>query len=149
MSTQAIGKVPARFWIIALLSLAWNSFGAVDYTLSEMGNRPYLEGVAGLGPEELAFIAGLPAWAVAAWAIGVWGSLAGSVLLLLRSRHAVTAFAVSLVGAVISFAYQYTSAAMPASMKSGVTVIAPIVILLLIAVQWIYARRMAAAGVLR
>jgi hypothetical protein len=44
------------------------------------------------------------------WALGVWGALAGSMLLLLRSRRAVTAFAASLVGLAVSTGYQLTHA---------------------------------------
>jgi hypothetical protein len=90
----------------------------------------------------------LPAWSVAAWAIGVWVSALGSVLLLLRSRHAATAFLVSLIGAAVSFAYQFASER-PASLEGGLATIMPVVILIAIVAQWYYARRQAAAGVLR
>jgi hypothetical protein len=85
---------------------------------------------------------------VALWAVGVWGSVAGSVLLLMRSRHAATAFLLSLIGALASFVYQFTLEK-PASLETGLAVIMPIAILILIVAQWHYARRMAAAGVLR
>jgi hypothetical protein len=78
----------------------------------------------------------------------VWGSVAGSILLLLRSRHAVTAFAVSLVGAVLSFIYQATLD-LPPAMDTTMNKVMPLVILGAIVVQWWYARRMRAAGVLR
>ena len=74
--------------------------------------------------------------------------VAGSILLLLRSRYAPAVFLLSLGGAVASFVYQYT-ADKPASLESGFQVVMPVVILILIAVQWYYASRMVAAGVLR
>src|SRR5690606_11030176 len=88
------------------------------------------------------------AWSVAAWAVGVWGSVLGSVLLLLRSRHAATAFLVSLVGALVSFCYQFLTER-PGSLEGGMSTVMPAVILHLIVAQWYYARRPAAAGVLR
>ena len=72
----------------------------------------------------------------------------GSILLLLRSRHAATAFLVSLAGALVSFVYQFTSDK-PESLESGLPVIMPVAIMILILAQWYYARRQAAAGVLR
>ena len=64
------------------------------------------------------------------------------------SRHAATAYLLSLIGAIASFAYQYTLPK-PASLESGLPVIMTGVILVGIVLQWYYARRQAAAGVLR
>src|SRR3546814_2994965 len=58
-------------------------------------------------PEQIAYFQGFPLWANIGWAFGVWGSVLGSILLLARSRHAVTAFAVSLLGLAISSLYQF------------------------------------------
>ena len=102
----------------------------------------------GFDEEVFAWFQAIPAWATAAWAVGVWVSLLGAVLLLARSRHAATAFLVSLVGAAASFAYQFTSDR-PASLEGFGNTVMPVVILIVIALQWYYARRMAAAGVLR
>jgi hypothetical protein len=147
MATAYSGSTPKHFWVVGILSLLWNCFGAYDYVMTETGSLAWFE-MMSMGAQELAFFAGLPAWAVAVWALGVWGSVAGSILLLMRSRHAVTAFLLSLIGAVVSFAYQY-SLPKPASLETGMQVVFPIVILILIAAQWYYARRQAAAGVLR
>ena len=102
----------------------------------------------GFGAEEIAYFASFPAWVVAVWALGVWGSVAGSILLLLRSRHAPAVFALSFAGALVSFIYQSVSDR-PASLAGGLPLIMPIVILILIAAQYWYARRMVAGGVLR
>jgi hypothetical protein len=139
--------VPWHLWVVGIVSLCWNGYGAYDYTMSHVGGLAFFESV-GLDAEAFAWFEAMPAWAVAAWAIGVWVSVAGSILLLLRSRHAATAFAVSLVGALISFAYQFASER-PASLEGGMATVMPIVILIGIAAQWYYARRMTAAGVLR
>ena len=147
MATAYSGPTPKHLWIVGILSLLWNCFGAYDYTMSHLGGLAYFESM-GLDAEAFAWFQALPAWSVAAWAIGVWVSVLGSVLLLLRSRHAATAFLVSLAGAVVSFGYQFTSER-PASLEGGMATVMPLVILIAIVAQWYYARRQAAAGVLR
>jgi hypothetical protein len=148
MATVQPSAAPKHLWVVGILSLLWNAFGAADYTMTELGSLAWFE-MMGLGAEELAWTQSFPAWAVAAWAVGVWGSVAGSILLLLRSRHAVTAFLLSIIGAAASFAYQLTAEGKPASMDGGAAAVMPVVILILIVAQWYYARRQAAAGVLR
>lgn len=147
MATQPAARAPVHLWFVGILSLLWNCFGAYDYTMTELGNETYLASV-GFGEEEMAYLATMPVWAIAAWAVGVWVSLLGSILLLLRSRHAATTFLVALAGALVSFAYQFTSNP-PASLTTGAAAAMPYVILALIVAQWYYARRMIAAGVLR
>jgi hypothetical protein len=147
MATAYSGPAPKHLWVVGILSLLWNGYGAYDYPMSHIGGLDFFE-AAGLDEAAFAWFEAMPAWATAAWAIGVWVSLLGSVLLLLRSRHAATAFLVSIVGALCSFAYQFTSAR-PASLEGTMTTVMPIVIMILIAAQWYYARRQAAAGVLR
>ncbi|MGX7925451.1 hypothetical protein ACWPMX_02625 [Tsuneonella sp. HG094] len=156
---DAIDTVPARagtpwhLWAVGLLSLLWNAFGGYDYTMTMLRDPGYLGMVAEQMnmplPELLAFFDSFPAWAGALWAIGVWGSVLGSILLLIRSRHAVTAFLVSLVGAVLSFAYQFTIDLPPQMAADPMGKYMPIVIIVAIVLQWWYARRQAATGVLR
>ncbi len=147
MATAIPANTPKHLWLVGVVSLVWNAFGAYDYTMSHLAGQPYFESM-GLDVEAYAWFQALPGWSVAAWAVGVWGSVLGSILLLLRSRHAATAFLVSIVGAVISFCYQFLSER-PASLEGGMATIMPVVILVLIVAQWYYARRQAAAGVLR
>lgn len=144
---ELAAKAPWHLWVVGLVSLLWNAYGAYDYTMSHIGGLEFFRSV---GLDEAAFdwFEAMPAWATAAWAVGVWVSLLGSILLLARSRHAATAFLVSLVGAAISFAYQFTSER-PPSLEGAMATVMPIVILVAIVAQWYYARRMTAAGVLR
>ena len=147
MATAFSGARPTHLWVVGILSLLWNCFGAYDYTMSHLGGVEYFE-TMGLDAAAFAWFNALPAWSVAAWAVGVWGSVLGSILLLARSRHAAMAFLVSLLGALISFGYQFTSDR-PPSLEGGMVMIMPIVIVIAIVAQWHYARRQAAAGVLR
>ena len=144
--TASRPSAPMSFWIISGLSLIWNSFGGLDYTMTRMRNLEWVK-MAGDPQEVLAWVDSFPMWAAAAYGFGVWGSVAGSILLLLRSRHAVTAFVVSLVGAVISFGAQM-SIPVPPSLATPANQIMPIVILAVIALLVWYSRRMAARGII-
>ena len=133
------------FWLVAVISLVWNGFGAVDYTMSHTMRDEWFR-MMGMTDAQMAYFASYPTWMHAVWAIGVWGSVIGSILLLLRSRHAATAFLLSLIGALASFVAQFTMQK-PASLEGGAAVVMPVVIMILIVAQWYYARRQAAAGV--
>ena len=147
-STPAAARAPAHLWIVGVISLLWNSFGCVDYTMTKLDPAGYMQSM-GMGQAEVAYIQAMPSWLSVFWALGVWGSLAGSILLLLRSRHAVTAFAVSLIGLAVSQIYQFTDSAMPESMKGGaMMVMTGVIWASLLFFLW-YANRMKTAGVLR
>jgi hypothetical protein len=134
-------KAPLSFWIVAVVSLLWNCFGCTDYTMMRLHNAAWL--AAGkVSPEMIAKIDAGPLWGTTGWAFGVWASLAGSLLLLARSRHAVTAFLVSLVGAVIGFAWQ-----IPAGLADPIWL--PVMIVAAVVLQWGWARRKVAEGLLR
>lgn len=83
---------PKHLWVVGILSLLWNAMGAFDYVMTHTENAEYL---AEFTAEQLAFFHGLPTWVVACWAIAVWGSLLGSLLLLLRKRLAAPVFTIS------------------------------------------------------
>ena len=135
--TQA-NKAPVSFWIVTGLGLLWNGFGAYLYIIARLDPAA----VMGSAPPEMQdYVANMPLWANIGYGFGVWGSVAGSVLMLLRSRHAVTAFLISLVGAVVSFSGQALAGVLqPAE---------PTVILVVIVFLWWYTRRQTAAGVLK
>ena len=106
MSTGTRAPTPWHLWAIGIVSLLWNAIGAFDYVMTQTRNEAYMQGFT---EEQLAYFYGFPTWAVAAWAIAIWLSVAGSVLLLLRSKWAFHAFLVSLLGMIVSFGYQFSS----------------------------------------
>jgi hypothetical protein len=136
MATTAQARVPMHLWIVGILALVWNAFGCFDYFMTKSANQAYL---ANMPADAVAYANGLPAFATAFWALGVWGGLAGAILLLMRSRYSVWAFAVSLVGAVIGLGYQMFMTEMPASMKDGMMGLLPWVIIAIAAFQLCYA----------
>lgn len=149
MNTQASKPaVPVVFWVVSVVSLLWNSYGGYDYIMSRTKNAEYLSQM-GDPAQVIAWMDKFPMITQILWPVGVWGSVAASLLLLMRSRHAVTAFMVSLVGAIGSFAGQMMNP-LPASLDTGgVGKIMPFVILGAIILQWWYSRRAAASGLLR
>ncbi|MDG6078803.1 hypothetical protein E3U23_06300 [Erythrobacter litoralis] len=105
-------RTPWHVWAVGIVTLLWNAIGANDYTMTQLGNRAYLDAMQ-YPPAGLAYIQAFPAWAVAGWAFGVWGALLGSVLLLLRRRLALWAFAASLFGMAIVTVYEARTAKPP------------------------------------
>lgn len=92
-------KAPIHLWIIGVVTLLWNAMGALDYVMTKTQNADYM---AQFSEQQLEFFYGLPAWVVACWAIAVWGSVLGSLLLLLRKRAAVMVFLIAFVALCIT-----------------------------------------------
>lgn len=139
-------KTPIHLWIVGVLSLFWNSGGAYDYVMTQTNNADYL---AMLTEAQRAFLDQGPLWFEAAWAVGVWFSVAGSILLLLRSHWAGSAFALSLIGLIVSSIYSFfvaePSTLMMMTMSQAAFSAAIYIVLILL---WIYARAMTRKGVL-
>ena len=147
MATSATGRsTPAHLWIVGILSLLWSAMGCFDYLMTVTSNQTYL---GKMPADQIAYLNSLPTWLTGAWAIGVWGGLLGSLLLLMRSRHAVLAFGVSLVAAVIAMGYEMFATQQPASMTSGAMAVMPWVVLAVCAFLLWYAWTMERKGVLR
>ncbi|WP_237245963.1 hypothetical protein [Sphingopyxis witflariensis] len=148
MMTQAV-KTPVHLWIVGVVSLLWNSIGISDYIGFKLKNAWYIA-QTGFNAEQVAWFDALPLWANIGWALGVWGAFFGSVLLLMRSRHAVTVFLISLIGLVLHTAHQLlvAKAEFIALFGSGPLSFMAVIWIIAIAL-YLYARRQAAAGVLR
>jgi len=95
-------QAPLHLWIVGILSLLWNAMGCFDYLATKLRLDFYMSQFT---EAQLEYFYSFPAWLSIFWALGVWGSLLGSLALLLRSRWAVALFAVSLLGMIVSTAY--------------------------------------------
>lgn len=137
-------RAPWHLWAVGIVSLLWNGFQCYDYVLSQMRDPDYLSHVP---PEMAAYLDSFPWWSTALWAIGVWGALAGSVLLLLRSRFASTAFLAAWVSTGITYLYHY-AVGMPAALNTPAINMLKAVLFAVIVLLWWYARRMRDRGVL-
>jgi len=142
-----VSKAPWRLWVIGGASLLWNAVGAVDFTMTELHNEGYLKGFT---PEQREYFFSFPVWVVLAWGIATWGSVLGSVLVLLRNCAAVQAFAVSFAAMVLTMLHNYFLSDGLKMMGGGAgpaifsTIIVVIGLLLLL-----YSRAMRKRGVLR
>ncbi len=139
--------IPAHLWATGIVSLLWNAVGGVDYVLTQTENADYLNQFT---PEQKAFFLSMPPWVEIFWALGVWSAIAGSLLLLLRNRHAATAFAASLIGLAMSTVWQVGLSGVDLGKVFGpVPILMNLFIWGICIALFIYARRQVRAGVLR
>ena len=85
MATFAPTAKPLWLRIAALVALIWNAFGVAMF-LSAVG--AFGDPMAGLSEPERAIAAKIPGWIMAAFGIGTFAGLAGSLGLLLGRRWA-------------------------------------------------------------
>lgn len=152
MSVPVERRTPWHLWAVGVVSLLWNAFGANDYVQSQLGNREYLgsmsETMGVTADAMIAYIESFPVWASVCWALGIWGAVIGSVLLLLRSRFAVWSFAISLLGLAGTTLF-HVLVPQPEWTTGGMTTIMNIVIWSIATFLLIYAVSMKNKGVLR
>jgi len=151
MQDTVQSRTPMHLWIVGGLATLWNAFGAYDYWMTRARDTEYLASMMpGVDPGAfLAYLNGYPIWAQFGWGLGVWMGLLGSILLLLRSRWAFHAFALSLVGMVLSFTYVFTGPPMPGEEAIGAMKYFPLVIVAIGVALLYYAHRQRRNGVLR
>lgn len=142
--------MPWHIWPIGAATLVLHGLAALDFTLALQRNAAYLAGFPPpLRAGFTAFLDGVPFWALAAWALASGAALAGSVLLLAGSRHAVACFAVALIGLCGQVLYALFLAAppLPPALVSGTRLSSLIALVVLLAVL-AYARRLFQKGIL-
>jgi hypothetical protein len=152
MQQAVSSRTPMHLWVVGILSLIWNCFGAYDYTMTKTQGAKYIATtMPGVDANAaLAWVNSMPMYAQVGWALGVWLGLLGSVLLLMRSRWAFWSFGLSLLGAVLSLGYQMVLAPpMPGATDSPMMKFMPIVILFIAVALFLYAWRQEKNGVLR
>lgn len=138
-------KAPWHFWLITALALLWNGYGGYDYLMTQTQNPGYL---AMYTPEQKAYLQGLSVGEQATWGLGVWSSVVGSILMVLRRRWAVHAFLLSLVGIAGMLLYSYVLNAEAAKvMGSQGPIFSAVITVIGLFLAW-YSRAMAKKGVL-
>ncbi|MFT7108260.1 MAG: hypothetical protein ACJAVT_002795 [Yoonia sp.] len=141
-------KTPIHLWIVGILSLIWNAGGAIDYVMTRTYAAEYM---ASQPTERLMMLDQAPLWFGVTWALGVWFSVIGALLLLARSRFAGAAFALSLIGLAGSSIYTYGIADGGSMVATAgmAAIVFTFAIPVLLVLQWLYARAMTRRGVLR
>ena len=142
-------KTPWHLWLVGVLSLLWNGFGAFDFVQTTTRGEAYMR-ASGFDDAMVAYYEAMPNWMYVPWILGVWGAVIGSVLLLLRRRWAVHAFGLSLLGALVSLIYGKLIDPPPSAPPQMAAMSwMPIVILLIAVLLFGYAFNMRKRGVLR
>jgi len=145
-STAHSAKTPWHVWVVGVVSLLWNSVGALDFVMTQTRNKAYMSAFT---PEQLNFYYGFPIWVVAAWGIAVWGGVLGSLLLLFRRRQAFHLFLASSVCMVLTYFHNYILAHGLKLMGGAAALIFSNVIFIIGVLLLVYARAMRRRGVLR
>lgn len=123
---------PKWFMPVAVVALLWNLIGCAAY-LMDVTLTP--EAIAAMSPDQRALYAARPMWAVALYAIAVWGGALGCVGLVMKKRWAKGPLLASLLGLIgqdIAL-FGMSPVAIPASayaLQGAVLVIAVLLLLL-------------------
>lgn len=140
-------RTPWHLWVIGIVSLLWNAGGAYDYLMTQLNNEAYL---SMLTDPQRAMMDSRPAWFDGFWAVGVWFSVLGSLLLLLRSRFAAPAFGLSILGLAGSSVWSFAIATPNAVEIMGTfAAVFSAVVAISLLVFYVYARAMHARGHLK
>jgi uncharacterized membrane protein YeaQ/YmgE (transglycosylase-associated protein family) len=148
-TTSMTTRTPWHLWVVGVVSLLWNAFGGYDFIMSTTQGETYWR-ASGMSQAMVDYYNAMPVWMYVPWVLGVWGAVAGSVLLLMRSRFALHAFALSLLGAVVSLLYGTVIDKAPAPPpEMAMMTWMPYVIVVIAAFLAWYAWTMGKKGVLR
>ena len=97
-------KTPWHIWVVGVVSLLWNGYGAWDFIQSTTQGEAYWR-ASGMTQPMIDYYNAMPTWMYGPWVIGVWGAVLGSILLLMRRKLAAPVFALSLLGALGSLIF--------------------------------------------
>ncbi|MEM1105352.1 MAG: hypothetical protein AAGH87_03105 [Pseudomonadota bacterium] len=124
---------PWHVWWVGALATLWNAGGAWNYIAVQTRALAMSEPVRTFYDE-------MPLWAEAAWTVAIWASVAGSVLILARSRYAAPCFLASLAAMAISF-FHNIALANGAEIAGGAGYLAFTALIVVIAIGlYLYAR---------
>jgi hypothetical protein len=141
----SVAGTPLWLWAAGGGGLAWNAYG-VDQFLASVRSTPESLIAMGLDQAQAMTMTSYPLWMTAAFAVGVFGGLVGSALLLLRRRQAVGVFVASLIAYVALYIGDITEGVF-AAMDASQVVVLTLVVLIAAGLLWA-ARRASARGLL-
>ncbi|WP_400078838.1 hypothetical protein [Winogradskyella sp. R77965] len=140
--TNSMNKPPIWFWILSVLALIWNALGVQKYLQQAYNTEGFR---ASYTTEQLALMDSTPAWATAAFAVAVFGSVLACILLLLRKKLAKTVFLIALIAIIVQMGYGLLIAKnyeVLSSFEVTMSIFVPIIGLLL----YLFAKRSAEKG---
>jgi hypothetical protein len=89
---------PWHLWVIGIIGGLWSAIGVVSFMLTQVRVEAVM---SRFPPQQREYFESFPLWAVAFWAIGVFGGAIGCLLLLLKNRLAVHVLLASVIGATV------------------------------------------------
>jgi hypothetical protein len=125
--------------------LSWNGIGVMAYIQDATLSSAALQAMP---DAERALRLSRPAWATAAFAVAVFGGVAGCLLLLVRNRFALPVLALSLIGVVVQMAHAFLIADSIAVYGPGGLIMPAMVLAGALFLVW-FARRARGRGWLR
>jgi ribose/xylose/arabinose/galactoside ABC-type transport system permease subunit len=140
-------KTPWHLWLVGVIAVLFNAIGVFDFVMSKTQGASYMAS-AGMTPAQIAHYQGMPMWMSVVWAVGVWGAILGSVLILLRNKLALPIFVVSLAAFLVSLLYTYVMTNGGEIMGPTMAITSAIITVLLLFFAW-YSWLMTKRGVLR
>lgn len=144
--TTTSTKPSAAFWIISVLALIWNLMGVMMYIMQVTMSPETLQAL----PEaEQQLYTNIPMWATAAFAIAVWGSTLGCILLLLRKKLANPVFTIAYFGIMVQMVHSLFISKSIEVYGPGQAASMPIMIILIGGFLIWYSRRATAMGWLK
>jgi hypothetical protein len=138
-------KPSVGFWIIAVIALLWNSLGVIAYL-----GQVYItdEALNIMTPEQQELLANTPAWITGVFAVGVFGGLLASILLLLRKKWAVPLFLISLLAVLINTCYSFFATNQAEVYGTLQGIVMPLIIALIAIFLYMYSKKTAANGLI-
>lgn len=89
---------PWHVWLIGIIGGLWSAIGVLSFMLTQMNVEAVM---SRFPPQQREYFESFPLWAVAFWAIGVFGGVIGCLLLLLKNRLAFHVLLASVVGTIV------------------------------------------------
>lgn len=142
-----VTRTPWHLWVVGVLALLFNAIGIVDFVMTMSQGAEYLA-QAGMTPEQTDHYLKFPGWMNVVWAVGVFGAIIASVLLLLRRKLATTLFVVSLAAFVLNLLYNYVLSDGARTLGQQMAIASAVIFVVLVLLT-LYAWRMAKRGVLK
>lgn len=135
-------KPATWFWVVSAIALVWNLMGVMAY-IAQVTMSP--EALQALPENERTLMESVPMWVTSAFAIAVWGSTLGSILLLMRKKLATPVLIFSFVGILVQMYYNlFMSKSMEVYGPGGLAM--PIMVLLFGAFLIWFSRKSTANG---
>lgn len=147
MDTMTV-RTPWHLWVVGVVSLLWNGFGAFDYINTNTRGEAYMREM-GMTQPMIDYFNAMPVWMYVPWTVGVWGAVIGSILLLFRRKLAAPVFLLSLLGAAVSLVYGLVNPMPAGPPEMAAMAYMPWIIVLIAAFLAWYAWAMKKKGVLR